>query len=70
MLLSKTSDEWENAYECASDIVVSMPGMKSALDAIHNATEHYAGFFLRGIEGNLMMNGDVLAEQNHSGVRA
>ena len=28
------------------------------------------GFFLHGVEGNLMMNGDVLAEQNHSGVVA
>jgi hypothetical protein len=70
MLLSKTSDEWENAYECASEIFVSKPRMKGALDAIYNATENYADFFLRGIEGNLMMNGDVSAEQNHSGVCA
>ena len=44
--------------------------MKSALNDIYNATEQYAGFYLQGIEGNLMMNGDVSAEQNHSGVVA
>ena len=68
MLLSKTVEEWENAYSCASEVLVSRPRMKSALDEIYNATEQYAGFFLRSIEGNLMMNGDVSAEQNHSGV--
>jgi hypothetical protein len=45
MLLSKTSNKWENAYECASEILVSRPQMKSALDAIYNATEHYAVYF-------------------------
>jgi hypothetical protein len=68
MLLSKTLEEWENAYSCASEVLISRPRMKSALDAIYHATEQYAGFYLRSIEGNLMMNGDVSAEQNHSGV--
>jgi hypothetical protein len=44
--------------------------MKSAVDDIYNATEQYAGFSLQGIEGNLMMNGNVAAKQNHSGVCA
>jgi hypothetical protein len=70
MLLSKTQEEWEGAYECASLVLVSRPRMKSALDDIYNSVEQYAGFFLRSIEGNLMMNGDVSAEQNHSGVVA
>jgi hypothetical protein len=49
MLLSKTSDEWENAYECASEIRVSRPQMKSALNDIYNATEQYAVFFFEGL---------------------
>ncbi len=70
MLLSKTQEEWESAYACAGEVLVTRPRMKSALDDIYNSVEQYAGFFLRGIEGNLMMNGDVSAEQNHSGVVA
>jgi hypothetical protein len=46
MLLSKTQEEWESAYLCASEVVVSRPRMKSALDEIYNSPEQYAGFFL------------------------
>jgi hypothetical protein len=68
MLLSKTQEEWEKAYTCASEVLISRPGMKSVLNDIYNSVEQYAGFFLRGIEGNLVMNGDVSAGQNHSPV--
>ena len=70
MLLSKTTEEWEDSYKCGRDVVVNSPQMLSALDKIYEDPEKYSGYYLRGIEGNLMMNGDVSAEQNHSGVVA
>jgi hypothetical protein len=42
----------------------------SALNAIYGNPEKYGGFSLRSLKGNLKMNGDVLAEQNYSGVVA
>jgi hypothetical protein len=70
MLLSKTQEEWDEAYECTTLVAQSKPKMLSALNYIHSDTERYAGFYLRGIEGNLYINGDVSAEKNHSGVVA
>ena len=70
MLLSSNLTEWDSAYVCASKILIEKPLMLSALNDIYGDPEKYGGFYLRGIEGNLMMNGDVLAEQNHSGVVA
>ncbi len=70
MLLSSNLTEWDSAYVCASKILIEKPLMLSALNDIYGDPEKYGGFYLRGIEGNLMMNGDVSAEQNHSGVVA
>ena len=70
MLLSSKQIEWDSAYLCASEILINKPWMLSALNDIYGDPEKYAGFHLRGIEGNLMLNGDVSAEQNHSGVVA
>ena len=70
MLLSSTEIEWESAYSCARDLLLTKPRQLSALDAIYGDAEKYAGFYLRSIDGNLQMNGDVSAEQNHSGVVA
>ena len=70
MLLSKTMEEWDDAYAGGSKLVEFKPRMVSALDCIYSEPEKYAGYFLRSIEGNLYMNGDVSAEQNHSGVVA
>jgi hypothetical protein len=70
MSVSKTQEEWDNAYKHASEVLISRPQMKSTIDDIYNTTEQYASFFLQGIEGNLTMNGDVSTEQNHSGVLA
>ena len=70
MLLSSNLTEWDSAYVCASKILIEKPLMLSALNDIYGDPEKYGGFYLRGIEGNLMMNGDVSAEQNNSGVVA
>jgi hypothetical protein len=44
--------------------------MMSALNGIYGNPEKYGRFYLRGLKGNLKMNGDVSAEQNHSGIVA
>ncbi len=70
MLLSNTVQEWDNSYSCAAELAQTNPRSLSALDAIYQNHTKYAGNYLRSIEGNLRMNGDVAAEQNHSGVVA
>jgi hypothetical protein len=70
MLLSKTLQEWDDACTGGSKLVEFKPRMVSALNCIYSEPEKHAGYFLRSIEGNLCMNGDVSAEQNHSGVVA
>jgi hypothetical protein len=70
MLLSSNQVEWESAYSCASELLCTKPKQMSALNAIYGNPEKYGGFYLRSLEGNLKMNGDVSAEQNHSGVVA
>jgi hypothetical protein len=70
ILLSKTTEEWDDAYKGGHKLLEFKPRMISALNCIYSEPEKYAGYFLRGIEGNLYMNGDVSAEQNHSGVFA
>jgi hypothetical protein len=40
------------------------------LEEIYQDPLHYAGWFLRKIEGNLFLNGSVPTEQNHSSVAA
>jgi hypothetical protein len=65
-------EEWENAYSCGAELVQeAKPQMLSSLNAIYNNPSQFAGYYLRGIiEGNLLMNGDAAAEQNHLGVVA
>jgi hypothetical protein len=40
----------------------------SPLNAIYGNPEKCGRFYLRSLDGNLKMNGDVSAEQNHSGI--
>ena len=70
MLLSRTQEDWENAYSCGAELVHTKPRMMSSLNAIYNNPSQFAGYYLCAIEGNLCMNGDVAAEQNHFGVVA
>jgi hypothetical protein len=45
-------------------------GKFSSLEQIYNNPSHFAGWFLKKIEGNLLLHGSVPAEQNHSSVAA
>jgi hypothetical protein len=40
------------------------------LEQIYNRPSHFAGWFLKKIEGNFLLHGSVPAEQNHSSVAA
>jgi hypothetical protein len=50
MLLSKTQQEWDEAYECASLVVQLKPKMVSVLNGIHSDIEKYAGFCLGALK--------------------
>ncbi len=43
---------------------------KSALEELYQDPSHYAGWFLKKIEGNVFLNGSVPVKQNHSSVAA
>jgi hypothetical protein len=70
MLLSNTRENWDNSSSCAAELVQSTQQKLSALNAIYENHNKYAGFYLCSIEGNLCRNGDVSVERNHSGVVA
>jgi hypothetical protein len=69
-MLLGTEEEWKNSYHSAKRLLLHDAEKYSALEAIYKKPSHFAGWFLRNIEGNLFVNGSVPAEQNHSSVAA
>jgi hypothetical protein len=69
-MLIGSRKEWEEGYSSAKKHLLHDADKFSSLDQIYNDPSHYAGWFLRKIEGNLFLNGSVPAEQNHSSVSA
>jgi hypothetical protein len=69
-MLLGSKEEWEHAYSSAKTHLLSDAEKFSSLEEIYNNPSHYAGWFLKKIEGNLFLNGSVPAEQNHSSVAA
>ena len=69
-MLSGTKDEWETSYSSAKTHLLNDAEKFSALEEIYQDPSHYAGWFLKKIEGNLFLNGSIPAEQNHSSVAA
>ena len=70
MFSSKSREEYEVGYVGAREVIVEDPAMCSKLDVFYHQPERYAGYFLRGLDENLGLKGDVAAEQNHSSVCA
>ena len=68
-MLKGTIGEWEQAYQDASDILVGDAEKHSRLEEIYKNPQYYAAWYLRKIEGNLLLAGSVPAEQNHSSTR-
>jgi hypothetical protein len=62
--------EWELAYTSAKNHLLHDAEKFSALEKIYGNPSHFAGWYLRTIEGNLLLNGSVPAEQNYSSVAA
>jgi hypothetical protein len=69
MLLGSKS-EWELSYTSAKQHLLHDAEKFSSLEQIYNNPSHFAGWFLKKIEGNLLLHGSVPAEQNHSSVAA
>jgi hypothetical protein len=69
-MLLGSKDEWEHSYASAKQYLLHDAQEFSSLEQIYSNPSHYAGWFLRKIEGNLLLNGSVPAEQNHSSVAA
>jgi hypothetical protein len=60
--------EWEISYAAAKEHLEGDAEKVSLLNNIHNNPKYYASWYLRKIRGNLILNGFVPAEQNHSRV--
>lgn len=69
-MLKGTQTEWEQAYQDASDILIGDAEKFSRLEEIYKNPRYYAAWYLRKIEGNLLLAGSVPAEQNHSSTTA
>jgi hypothetical protein len=70
MLKSKTKEEYKLSFDIAIEVISDDPLKASYVEKIFKNPEYYSGYYLRQIEGNLMMMGDAPAEQNHSSVAA
>ena len=70
MMLSKTRDEWDNAYNQARTKLCEYPDKLELLEGIYDNPTYYSGYVLRNIVGNLNVHGSTMAEINHSSVVA
>ena len=69
-MLVGSKEEWEDSYTSAKQYLLGDANKFSSLEQIYKDPSHYAGWYLKNIEGNLLLNGSVPAEQNHSSVAA
>jgi hypothetical protein len=69
-MLMGTKEQWENSFTSAKKHLLHDADKFSLLEKIYKDPSHYAGWFLKNIEGNLDLHGSVPAEQNHSSVAA
>jgi hypothetical protein len=69
-MLLGSKKEWEISYVAAKQHLEGDSNKVSLLNSIHDNPKYYAAWYLWTIQGNLMLNGLVPAEQNHSSVVA
>ena len=67
MLLSKSKEEWDIAYDSAFCLIDS-PRKRKLLKTIYNKASYYAGYFTNDIPGNLRLHGTSAAESNHAAI--
>jgi hypothetical protein len=70
IMLLGPKKQWEISYIAAKELLQGDAEKVSLLNSIHDNPKYYAAWYLRTIPGNLMLNGAVPAEQNHSSVVA
>jgi hypothetical protein len=69
MLLGSKS-EWDLLYTSAKQHLLHDAEKFLSLEQICSNPSHFAGWFLKKIEDNLLLHGSVPAEQSHSSVAA
>jgi hypothetical protein len=69
-LLGSKQAEWELAYTAAKKYLLHDAEKFLALEKIYGNPSHFAGWYLKTIEENLLLNGSLPAEQNHASVAA
>jgi hypothetical protein len=69
-MLLQSKAEWELAYTSAKNHLLHDAEKFSALEKIYGNPSHFSRWYLRTIEGNLLLNSSVPAEQNHSSMAA
>jgi hypothetical protein len=60
-----SKEDWEDSYTSAKQHLLGNAEKFLALEQIYKDPSHYAGWFLKNIEGNLLLNGSIPADQNH-----
>lgn len=70
LMLDGTKEEWDTAFELASNMLESHPNRLQSLQNIHKDPSYYSKWYLVEMEGHFNFNGSVPAEQNHSSVAA
>jgi hypothetical protein len=69
-MLLGLKDEWELSYTSAKIHLLQDAEKFTFLEEIYNNPSHHTGWFLKKIEGNLLLNGSVPAVQNYSSMAA
>ena len=70
MLTCHTQAQWDLLYNKALREIDNDPDKVDKLIAIGHNPEYYAGYYLKGIEGNMGYLGSTHAEQNHASVKS
>ena len=68
ILLTGSKNECQIAYNSIKQVLVTDATMMSNLDAIHDNSKYYAGWYFREQELNLTVKGSVASEVNHASV--
>ena len=68
MLLSKSREEWDTAYQSCKALLSGHPRKLELLQSMYDTPTYYAGYYLANIPGNLNLHGTAAAESNHASI--
>jgi hypothetical protein len=69
-MLLGSKEEWDLLYTSTKEHLQYDSEKFSFLEQIYNNPSHFADWFLKKIQDNLLLHGSVPAEQNHSSIAA